>query len=295
MMLPLVTVICNCFNHEGFVLQAIQSVLNQTYKNIELIVINNGSTDNSSQIISTFLKQYPEIKYINLPETISITKAFNKAAKYANGVYFIDLAADDVLLEDCIEKQTSFFSQQSDNVALIFGNAYHINENGQKLKPYFPVNDNNNVIDSSLFNTNYVKLLSSGLSICSVSAMFTKKHFELLNGFNEDLFFEDLDYWLRLSRQFEIKFIDDFLVEKRFLENSLGNQFYDKKTYSKNINKSLRIIYNQSLKRNISKEENKALLKRIHFSMDKCLKNKLWLELFKFSIIKLKCHLYLLK
>ncbi len=293
MSLPVVSVICICFNHEAFVQQAINSVLNQTYKNIELIVINNASSDNSHDIITKIADKNSSIKYIKFTEPVSSTKAFNYGFKQCKGTYLIDFSADDILIENCIEKQVNFFTKQTDNVGLIFGNAYHINDYGIRTKPYFEVNEENEVTDLLLHNTNYIRLLSSGIVMCSVASMFTRKHFELLKGYNEELFFEDLDYWLRLSRLYEIKFLDDFLVEKRFLENSLGNQFHKNDEFSKKINKSLRQIYTESIVRNTSKTENKALLKRIHYGMEQCFKNKQWLELLKFSMIELKCRVRL--
>lgn len=293
-MYPLVSVICICFNHEKFVKQAVYSVLNQTYKNIELIVVDNGSSDNSYIAIKEICDQNPEIKFLKFPETISLTKAFNKAFLQANGTFLIDLSADDILLENCIQKQAQFFSQQPDNVGIIFGNAYHIDENGQRTAPYFKINSENKVIDTSLFQTNYQKLLSGGLCMCSVSSMITRNHFELLNRYNEELFFEDLDYWLRLSRNYEIKFLDDFLVEKRFIKNSLGNQFYKKKQFSRKINYSLRKIYHESLQRNVNKQEHRALLKRIHNGMEQSFKNQRWTDFIKFSLLELKCRFYIL-
>ena len=293
MSLPVVSVICICFNHEDFVQQAINSVLNQTYKNIELIVINNASSDNSHDVIKKIADKNPSIKYIKFTELVSSTKAFNYGFTQCKGTYLIDLSADDILLEDCIEKQVNFFAQQTDDIGLVFGNAYHINSQDIRTKPYFEVDKQNKVTDLLLHNTNYVRLLSGGIVMCSVASMITRKHFELLKGYNEELFFEDLDYWLRLSRLYEIKFLDDFLVEKRFLENSLGNQFHKNDEFSKKINQSLRQIYNESIVRNTSKVENNALLKRIHYSMQQCLKNNQWWEFFKFSIIELKCRIRL--
>lgn len=290
----LVSIICICFNHENFVREAINSVLKQTYKNIELIVVNNGSLDNSEKYILETIENHPNIKYLKIEKVISNTKAFNLAFKETSGSYLIDLSADDSLLEDCVEKQIDFFLKQSQNVGLIFGNAYHINEKGIRIKPFFEVNQNQKVIDKALFNTDYIRIVGSGLVMCSVSSMYTRKHLELLNGYNEELYFEDLDYWLRLLRKFEIKFLDDFLVEKRFLENSLGNQFHKKDTFSKKINWSLREIYNESLKRNRNKLEHKALLKRIHYSMEYSFKNQNWIELLKFSYLELKCRFYIL-
>lgn len=295
MFVPVVSVICICFNHEAFVEYAINSVLNQTYKNIELIVVDNGSSDNSYTIIQEIIQKNPAIKFLRFSETVSNTKAFNTAFKQSLGTYLIDLSADDVLLEDCIENQVDFFAQQPDNVGLIFGNAYHINKNGTRVKPYFEVDERDKVTDFLLHKTNYLRLLSTGVIMCSVASMFTRKHFEILKGYNEELFFEDLDYWLRLSKVFEIKFLDVFLVEKRFLQNSLGNQFHKNDEFSRKINKSLRQIYKESMVRNTSKVEHKALLNRIHYSMDQSLKNKQLVDFVKLSLIEIRCRYYLLK
>ncbi len=66
MFVPVVSVICICFNHEVFVEHAINSVLNQTYKNIELIVVDNGSSDNSYSIIQEIIQKNPAIKFFKI-------------------------------------------------------------------------------------------------------------------------------------------------------------------------------------------------------------------------------------
>ncbi|UUV20943.1 glycosyltransferase [Paenimyroides aestuarii] len=295
MSIPLVSVICICFNHEAFVQQALLSVLNQTYKNIEIIVINNGSSDNSEKEIQEVVQNHPKIKYIKRSETISNTQAFNLGVKKSAGTFLIDLSADDCLLPKCIEKQVAFFMEQPEEVGIVFGNAYHIDENGNRTKPFFEVDNKNKVIDKALFKTDYIRILGGGNIMCSVASMITRKHFMLLNGYNEELFFEDLDYWLRLSKKYKIAFLDAFLVEKRYLKQSLGNQFYKNDEFSRKINQSLRRIFKESLTRNTSKAEHKALLKRIHYSMEQSFKNKRWIDLLKFCIIELKCRFYLLK
>lgn len=286
---PLVTVICNCYNHELYVWEALESVVKQSYTNIELIVINNGSSDYSFDVIKNFFLQYPETVFINLPTTISHNKAFNLAFKKSKGNFLIDLSADDRLLPDCIEKQVNFFLSQDENVGLIFGNANNIDANGKFINHYFAVNKMGKVLDQNLFTTTYESLLSGGLRMCSVSAMMRRKHFELLNGYNENLVFEDLDYWLRLSYRHRIAFLDEFLMEKRNLDNSLGNQLHQKNNFAKKINLSLMVIYTEAIKRNNSKE-NKALLKRIHYSIEQCYLNNNWVDFFKFFLLELKCR-----
>ena len=288
--LPLVTVICNCYNHELYVWEALESVVKQSYTNIELIVINNGSSDYSFDVIQKFVLQYPETVFINLPTTISHNKAFNLAFKKSKGNFLIDLSGDDRLLPDCIEKHVYFFASQDENVGLIFGNANNIDLNGKFINHYFAVNEMGKVLDQNLFTTSYESLLNGGLCMCSVSAMMRRKHFELLNGYNENLVFEDLDYWLRLSYRHRIAFLDHFLVEKRNLGGSLGNQLHQKNNFAKKINHSLMMIYTEAIKRNSSKE-NKALLKRIHYSIEQCYLNNNWLDFLKFFLLELKCKI----
>ena len=106
---PLVTVICSCYNHENFVIESLNSVINQDYKNIELIIIDDFSSDNSKKTIKNWLLNYPEITFIANENNLGITKSFNNALKSAKGKYIIDLAADDILIPNCVDLQLKKF------------------------------------------------------------------------------------------------------------------------------------------------------------------------------------------
>src|ERR1700749_5034941 len=93
----LVTVICLCYNHENFVTESLFSVMNQDYAFVELIIVDDCSTDNSKNIIKKWLLDYPEVRFISNEINLGNTKSFNKALQFAKGDYIIDLAADDVL------------------------------------------------------------------------------------------------------------------------------------------------------------------------------------------------------
>lgn len=125
--------------------------------------------------------------------------------------------------------------------------------------------------------------------MCSVSAMMRRYQFDILKGYDERLVFEDLDYWLRLSYEYKIAFLDKFLVEKRELTNSLGNQFHKKNDFAERINISLRIVLKQAIRRN-SRSENRSLLKRIHYSMAQCYKSRNWKDLLEFSFLEMYCR-----
>lgn len=286
---PLVTVICNCYNHAPYIIEAIQSVEQQTYKNIELIILNNGSQDNSQKTIEEYLIDKPHIKLVNWKKSQPVTVAFNRMVALSKGDYLIDLAGDDILLPHCIESQLQTFSQHDENVGMVFGNTYLVNEKGEKQAPFFEIDEYGKVTDKGIHHTDYLRILDSGKKICSVSAMMKRSHFETLGGYDEDLFFEDLDYWFRLARKYKIVFIDDFLVDKRVLPHSLGTQMEGKDELTKKIHSSVYKIYHQAINHN-TPSENQMLLRRIHYSMHNSFSNHFWIAFLKYSYLELKCR-----
>ena len=121
---PLVSVICLSYNHEAYVVEALNSVLNQTYPNIELLIADDCSNDKSVTIIQNWLKHHPKVHFIANEENIGNTKTFNKLAKIAKGDYIIDLAADDLLLPNGIQIQVDAFQKSKfKNIGVVYGNA----------------------------------------------------------------------------------------------------------------------------------------------------------------------------
>ena len=106
--MPWVSVICTAYNHEDFIDEALQSVVSQDYPNVELIVIDNASTDATAGRISAFIAHHPTIQFIQNRENLGLNRAFNQGLTRAGGRYVIDLSADDVLLPNRIRKQVCF-------------------------------------------------------------------------------------------------------------------------------------------------------------------------------------------
>lgn len=286
---PLVSVICNCYNHAPYILEALESVARQSYKNIEIIVINNGSKDNSAARIKSFTAIHPKTVFIDLKESVPHTKAFNLGFAKSAGSFLVDLSGDDIILPQTIEKQVRFFIQQDSQTAIIFGNAIYIDENGTSLQPFFETDAEGNVTDRALFQTNYDRILGSGNVLCSVSAMMSSLHFRKLGGYDERLFFEDLDYWLRASYCYKIAFLDTILVKKRVLPSSLGSQLEEKNKVSDRINRSMRMIYRDRIKIG-TPSQNRLLLSRIHYSICQTFRNGKYLDLIKYCTVALTCR-----
>ncbi len=268
----LVTVICTCFNHQNFVVESLKSVLNQTYKNIQLIVVDDFSQDNSVLVIKDFLRQNPEILFIKNQQNIGVTKSFNNAMTFAKGAYFVDLACDDLLFPNCIEKQLLvFYKSKFDNLAIVYGNAAFISENGGHLSYYFTVDENLKAIDLPKSGDIYEDVISERTVICSVSAMISKYYFDKLKGYDESLIYEDLDFWIRASRNYNIEFTDEILVQKRMLNNSFHSNFKRKHNI---IGKTTCKILNKTYNLNKTKKENQILKKRVMIEIKTSIKTK---------------------
>lgn len=258
---PLVTVICSCYNHENFVIESLNSVTNQDYKNIELIIVDDFSSDNSKKIIQNWVFNHPEIVFIANKKNLGITKSFNHALKLAKGKYIIDLAADDFLMPNCINLQLKKFENSIlKNLGIVYGNAELISGKGDFISLYFDRETSKKIKTANV----YLSVLLGFQKICSVSAMVKKSVYEQLNGYDETLVYEDLDFWIRASRVFDFDYIDTVLVKKRIVENSLGNDFYKK---NKAINQSTFLILQKAIALNKNKNEDLAILKRVHYEI----------------------------
>ena len=284
---PLVTVICLCYNQSAYVSQAIDSVLNQSYKNTEIIVVNDASTDDSKAIIESKIKDLANVTFINLEKNTGPNKAFNLAAKKANGTYIMDLAADDFLEPTAISNLvTTFINSKYTKTALVFGNANLVNKEGVFLKRFFETNENDLVVNQPKTGDVYIEMLKSGVYMCSVSALFSKKHFDLLDGYDETLTYEDLDFWLRLSNTYHIDFSDTIITNKRVVESSLGSQFKNKNKLSKKINNSTFTILKKTLFLNKTKAEDKAVQQRINYEIIAALKRNNFVLVLKYVLLK---------
>jgi glycosyltransferase involved in cell wall biosynthesis len=148
-----VSIITPCFNGEEFVSRYLESILNQTYKNIELIFVNDGSTDSTEDIvrsyISTFNDNGMQLKYI-YQKNAGQASALNKGLEIFTGEYLTWPDCDDILAIDSIEKKVLFLEKNND-YGLVRTDAIIVNENNlSEIEGYF-AKDNDNKLKKELF------------------------------------------------------------------------------------------------------------------------------------------------
>lgn len=131
---PLITVLMPCFNSEAYIKNALNSLINSSFGNIEIIVIDDGSTDSSASIIRSFQKKDFRIKVINNSQNLGVSKSLNKGLKIAKGKYFTRLDCDDTITPDKLLKQ--FLLLEQSNYSFCSTNIALIDKHGNITRPH---------------------------------------------------------------------------------------------------------------------------------------------------------------
>lgn len=225
---PLVTAVIPVYNHEQFVAKSISSILEQSYSNLELIIINDGSTDRSHDVIAEILAKNKRINrkcvYINR-ENRGVAATLNEALSISGGKYFSPLASDDIALPMKFEILVRALEQQPAAVAA-FGNARFIDQNGDCIcvdKTGCVVEcDSRDSFDNLLawttdlrdFNRDigvfgsYAGLLFTNY-LPALSSMIRTDSLQAAGGWLEDNVLEDWEMWLKLSKNGRFVFVDE--------------------------------------------------------------------------------------
>lgn len=259
MEMPMVSVICLCYNQERFVEAAIQSVLNQTYQNIQLIVVDDASTDNSVNVINVVINSYPDIKFLALSENLGNCKAFNQGLALTTGSFIIDLAADDVLLPNRIEKGVQVLVEKGQPYGVHFSDAEIISEDGAHL-----YNHSSRFPHQTIPQGNTYSEIIKRYFICPPTVMFSRQVADVLGGYDETLSYEDFDFWIRSSRVFKYAYSPNVLVRWRVSKNTLGAQQF--KRFSKHSRSTFKVC-KKILELNNSRQEQQALRQRILYEI----------------------------
>ncbi|MEJ2154764.1 MAG: glycosyltransferase [Desulfobacteraceae bacterium] len=198
---PTISVIIPTFNRCGYLGQAIDSVLNQTYPADELIVVDDGSTDGTSDLLAAYTDRLTVIRQINQ----GVSAARNAGIRQSHGTYIALLDSDDYWLPEKLKEQHAFFDSHPD--AVICQTEETWIRNAKRINP----KKRHQKFSGMIFEKN--------LPLCLVSpsaVMIRKGLFEEVGLFDESLpACEDYDMWLRISWKYPIHLVDTPLVVKR--------------------------------------------------------------------------------
>ena len=218
---PLISVIIPCYNTEKFVEQAVRSIMEQSYRNLEIIVINDCSKDHTGEILKKLAQEDSRIVYIENEVNLKLPKTLNKGIGLAKGEYIARMDADDISLINRIEKQIRFMLIHND-IDLIGSNMQKIDENNnlKSCRSYNPL---------SLQKIN--KQMAWKCVLVHPSILAKKSFFVELNGYNEELSYaEDYDLWIRaILAKKKIANMPDILLKYRIHNNQMSDVRYNPK------------------------------------------------------------------
>ena len=205
--MPLVNIIMTCHNGEKYIKTAIKSILNQTFKNWQLIFFNNFSNDKSLEIVQSF--QDHRIKCFTSDKLLNLGQVRKKAIEACNGEYLCFLDVDDYWVDNKIEKQISKF-RANKNIDIIYSNHYLLNENikSEKNKKLYKGICPKELIESYIDGNP----MTAWLTVMIKSSCIKKLEYT----FDQNLhIISDMDFFMRLSQYCVIDYIDDFMAYYR--------------------------------------------------------------------------------
>jgi glycosyltransferase involved in cell wall biosynthesis len=231
-----ISIVAVCYNHSKFAVETLESIVNQTYKSIQFIIIDDCSTDNSVEVINNWIKEnnIPCVFIKNNPN-LGLCKTLNKALTQVEGELVQLIACDDVLALDKIEKNVEVFNNHP-GIALVHSNAHNIDENGNPLFTHYY--DFEKIGFSG--PCNYLSQLLKDNLVNAPTILYKTEAIRKVGGFDESLFYEDWDMLIRLSEHYDFCAMNESLVKKRILATSISN---DDNNKIKMYNSSLSILF----------------------------------------------------
>ena len=279
---PLVTIICLCYNHAPWVRESLDAAWRQAYPAIELIVVDDASTDDSVNVIREWLADKPEVKFLALPENRGNCKAFNTALAQANGAFVIDLAADDVLMPERVAIGVREMEEAGEAWGVHFTDAIYINAVGKFLKAHYKRNASGELLEPVPQGQVYREVLERYF-ICTPTMMMRRSVLDTLNGYDETLAYEDFDFWVRSARHWKYLYTDSILVKKRVLPRSWSARQYEAETLQ--LESTLKICH-KAAALNTRREEDRALGKRLRYELRQAIRHRHWEVGIKFLVLK---------
>lgn len=206
---PLISVIIPAYNSAAFIDDALRSVLNQTYKNIEIIIVDDGSTDNTAEIIHL----HQGVKYL-YKENGGVSSARNLGISEAKGEYIAFLDSDDIWIPDKLELQKGFLESNGDFM-LVLTDVEFISQNGSEIYRRRKVIPFNGMVIEHVLKKPF---------LIPPSALIRAEFFRRHNAFDETLeTAEDIELFLNLAKRYKVGLLEKPLVRCRKRESSLSS------------------------------------------------------------------------
>ena len=247
---PKVSIVLPVYNGEKYLIEAIKGILNQTYNDFELIIVNDCSYDGTINILNYFANIDKRISVITNKKNIGLPMSLNRGFAIAKGEYFTWTSDDNIFHRNALEKMVLYLDMHPD-CGLVFSDMNLINEKGEVIGERICKN-------IELYKKNCI----------GASFMYRSGCEKKIGDYDDGKrYIEDYDYWLRIASYFQIGKIEEILYDYRYHNDSLTLK--KMKEIGERLTE-LRLEYMDEIIKNVDE----VSLKNIIFEMTICLENK---------------------
>ncbi|WP_426490578.1 glycosyltransferase family 2 protein [Hymenobacter sp. 102] len=202
---PLVSFGVASYNNSKYVLQTLNSIKNQTYKNFEIVIVDDCSVDNSIDVINNWIKNNYNLKVslVCNKRNNGICKVWNQLVLASNGEYISIIASDDYYYPDKLAVQVPILNSMPD-IGMVTSPVSYVSEVGDIIeeKVYGAFCD---YLNTSTKEEAYIEMLKMNY-VSTMGTLIRKKCFDKVGLYDETLAYEDWDMWIRIAKQFKIWF-----------------------------------------------------------------------------------------
>jgi glycosyltransferase involved in cell wall biosynthesis len=208
---PAVSQVVLAYNQEPFVEQCLDSVAQQTFDDFELVIVDDCSTDRTVERIEAWLRNASlDARLVVNERNLGACASHNVALRHCRGTFISSVSADDFYEPDKIEREYEFWGELDESVAVVFCNVRWVDEQGREIRlAYRP---GHRPPDGRVFDR-----LIEGNFIFSPAVMARRTALEEVGGYDESLFYEDYDMWLKLADRYEFRYLPGSLANYRIL------------------------------------------------------------------------------
>ena len=239
--MPKVSVLIPTYNCAKYIGQAIQSVLDQTFEDFEIIVSDNASTDNTEEVVKSFKDS--RIRYYKSNINVEMGNNWNRCLFLSRGRYIAILCSDDIWLPPFLEKTVEILDFHPD-VGLVFTNHYLFSNNIEWVR--------RRLVSPGL-HYHFTNIVISKNPICISATLIRRACFDDVGEF-KSYYTADYDMWLRISKtRWGIYYIDSPLLKYRMHESNLANDRYRMSDYA------IRVLESHKFEEEIEKSKSRVI------------------------------------
>ena len=221
MNIPEISVLLSSYNHEKYIRRTIESVLNQTFTNFELIIVDDCSTDNSKDVINSYSDQ--RIRTFFLEPNQGMGMAFNFSVKQATGKYLARIDSDDFWRLDKLQKQYDYMEKHPETGAC-FSWVKVIDENENEVPPYICERGELFTAKNRTQGEWLYYFYFKGCCVCHTSAFIRREILDNVGIYNYSLKqIQDLELWVRIAKKYSLYVICEPLVYYRWFVSTTPN------------------------------------------------------------------------